>query len=91
MHCTSVTASGDSRSTSLRAAHRHGHTGAADALDDPGKLAAVAGEQDQFIAAAHTQHLGQMSGGNGGQLEDAARTQGGVHVDPGQPHGLEPV
>ena len=66
MHCTSVTASGDSRSTVPPFAHRRRHARAAHALDRGGEFATVAGEQHELIAAAHAQHLGEMGGGAAG-------------------------
>ena len=69
MHCTSVTASGDSRST-VRASPTATATREPRTLSTlGGEFAAVAGEQHQLVAAAHAQHLGQMDARRGRQLE----------------------
>ena len=88
MHCTSVTASGDSRSTA-----RPSPTAAV--TREPRTLATVAANSrpspansTRCIAAARAQHLGEVSGGGGRQLDHAAGAQCGLHVDAGQPHAV---
>ena len=87
MHCTSVTASGDSRSISRPSPTAAAHSRTAHARHGAGKFQAVAGEQYEGIAAARAQHLGEMSGGGGRQLDDAAGAQCSLDVDAGQPFG----
>ena len=62
--------------------HRRRDPGSAHTLDRGGKFATIAGEQDDAIAAAQAQHLGEMGGGNGRQLDDVAGSEFGVDVDP---------
>ena len=63
-------------------AHRRRDSRSAHTLDRSGKFATIAGEQDEVVAAAQAQHLGEVGGGNGRQLDDAAGSELGIDVDP---------